>query len=178
MLSLGTEVFFAFWIASKRVGLPAGSGPPMRAATSMFLTSLANSLPRLASMTTFLCFVVAHLECPAISLLPTLPPSDGGLPPHSRARPRGEVRCRQRARGTARRSAAHDARREGADQPSVGGDVLQQLALTRTGPRRRPNEEHAVPLHPQRDSGADQVPHAHPGHGPVACRPCLGPAAP
>ena len=54
----------------------------MRAATSMFLTSLANSLPRLASMTAFLCFVVAHLECPAISLLPTLPPTDGGLPSH------------------------------------------------------------------------------------------------
>ena len=58
----------------------------MRAATSMFLTSLANSLPRLASMTAFLCLVVAHLECPAISLLPTLPPSGDPYPPHSRAR--------------------------------------------------------------------------------------------
>src|SRR5215212_6562688 len=64
MLSLGTEFFFAFWIASYSVGLPAGSPPPTRAATSMFLISLANSLPRRASITAFLCLVVAHLECP------------------------------------------------------------------------------------------------------------------
>src|SRR6478735_7745506 len=66
MLSLGTELFFAFWIASYRVGFPAGSPPPVRAATSMFLISLANSLPRRASTTAFLCFVVAHLEWPDI----------------------------------------------------------------------------------------------------------------
>src|SRR5688500_2836936 len=64
MLSLGTELFFAFWMASKSVGLPSGSPPPVRAATSMFLMSLANILPRRASMTAFLCLVVAHLECP------------------------------------------------------------------------------------------------------------------
>src|SRR5512139_1171118 len=67
MLSLGTELFLAFWMASYSVGLPAGSPPPMRAATSMFLISLANILPRLASMTAFLCLVVAHLEWPDIS---------------------------------------------------------------------------------------------------------------
>src|SRR5581483_11680550 len=64
MLSIGTDVLRAFWMASYRVGLPSGSPPPVRAATSMFLMSLANSLPRLASMTAFLCLVVAHLECP------------------------------------------------------------------------------------------------------------------
>src|SRR5215469_9399949 len=64
MFSLGTELFFAFWIASNRVGFPAGSPPPDLAATSMFLISLANSLPRLASTTAFLCLVVAHLEWP------------------------------------------------------------------------------------------------------------------
>src|SRR5512145_2758462 len=64
MLSLGTEDFLAFWIASYRVGLPAGSPPPVRAATSMFLMSLAKSLPRRASITAFLCLVVAHLEWP------------------------------------------------------------------------------------------------------------------
>src|SRR5689334_2487415 len=64
MLSLGTEDFLAFWIASYSVGLPAGSPPPVRAATSMFLISLANILPRRASMTAFLCLVVAHLEWP------------------------------------------------------------------------------------------------------------------
>src|SRR5690606_3711411 len=54
-------------MASYRVGLPSGSPPPVRAATSMFLTSFANSLPRLASRAAFLCLVVAHLEWPAIS---------------------------------------------------------------------------------------------------------------
>src|ERR1700750_1280735 len=64
MLSFGTELFLAFWIASYSVGFPAGSPPPVRAATSTFLISLANSLPRLASTTAFLCLVVAHLEWP------------------------------------------------------------------------------------------------------------------
>src|SRR3954470_18099766 len=64
MLSLGTEDFLAFWMASYSVGLPPGSPPPIRAATSMFLISFANILPRRASMTAFLCFVVAHLEWP------------------------------------------------------------------------------------------------------------------
>src|SRR4028118_788848 len=67
MLSLGTEDFLAFWMASKRVGLPAGSPPPVRAATSTFLISLAKSLPRLASIPAFLCLVVAHLEWPLTS---------------------------------------------------------------------------------------------------------------
>src|SRR6201991_4999084 len=66
MLSLGTEVFFAFWMASYSVGLPPGSPPPVRAATSMFLISRANSLPRRASLTAFWGFVVAHLEWPLI----------------------------------------------------------------------------------------------------------------
>src|SRR5271168_4337386 len=69
MFSLGTEVFFAFWMASYSVGLPAGSPPPVRAATSMFLISRANSLPRRASLTAFWCFVVAHLEWPLIVVL-------------------------------------------------------------------------------------------------------------
>src|ERR687889_495037 len=64
MLSLGTEDFLAFWIASYSVGLPAGSPPPILAATSMFLISLANILPRRASTTAFLCLVVAHFEWP------------------------------------------------------------------------------------------------------------------
>jgi hypothetical protein len=59
---LVTEDFLAFWMESNSVGLPAGSPPPVRAATSMFLIIFANSLPRLASIAAFLCFVVAHLE--------------------------------------------------------------------------------------------------------------------
>src|SRR5579884_642872 len=75
MFSLGTELFLAFWIASYSVGLPAGSPPPTRAATSTFLISRAKFLPRRASMIAFLCLVVAHLEWPLIryyllSLLP------------------------------------------------------------------------------------------------------------
>src|SRR5215831_10217656 len=74
MFSFGTELFLAFCTASYRVGLPAGSPPPVRAATSTFLMSLANSLPRRASTTAFLCLVVAHLEWPLI-VKPALSPS-------------------------------------------------------------------------------------------------------
>src|SRR6185312_2416916 len=70
MLSLGTEDFLAFWMASYSVGLPAGSPPPILAATSMFLISLANILPRRASMTAFLCLVVAHFEWPDMRCFP------------------------------------------------------------------------------------------------------------
>ena len=66
MLSLGTEVFFAFWMASTSVGLPERSAPPILAATSMFLMSLANDLARRESLIAFWCFVVAHLEWPDI----------------------------------------------------------------------------------------------------------------
>src|SRR5258708_16692535 len=68
MFWFGTEFFFAFWIASYSVGLPAGSPPPVLAATSTFLISLANSLPRLASTTAFLCLVVAHFEWPLMTV--------------------------------------------------------------------------------------------------------------
>src|SRR5690348_2328809 len=83
MLSLGTEDFFAFWMASYSVGLPAGSPPPVRAATSMFLISFANILPRRASMTAFLCLVVAHLECP---LMPVPSPLQNATPCYRRCR--------------------------------------------------------------------------------------------
>src|SRR5215203_3692021 len=87
MLSLGTDDFLAFWMASYSVGLPLMSPPPMRAATSMFLMSLANILPRRASMTAFLCLVVAHFECPLIHLpLPSrsaTDPTGGGRPPRA-----------------------------------------------------------------------------------------------
>src|SRR3954471_8934395 len=64
MLSFGTEVFLAFCTASTSVGLPDMSAPPVFAATSMFLISLAKDFARRASITAFLCLVVAHLECP------------------------------------------------------------------------------------------------------------------
>ena len=64
MLSAGIEFFLAFAIASKRVGFPSTSGPPLREATSIALINLAKFLARRLSMTAFLCFVVAHLEWP------------------------------------------------------------------------------------------------------------------
>ena len=66
MLSAGIEFFFAFVTASKSVGLPSMSGPPLREATSIALINLAKFLARRPSMMAFLCFVVAHLEWPDI----------------------------------------------------------------------------------------------------------------
>src|SRR6266487_3752289 len=80
MLSIGTEFLRAFWMASYSVGLPSGSPPPVRAATSMFLINFAKSLPRLASITAFLCLVVAHLEWPDICLSPSRNPSKQRTP--------------------------------------------------------------------------------------------------
>src|ERR1700746_1430537 len=78
MVSLGTELRFVFCTASYKVGLALTSGPPLRAATSTFLISLAKSLPRLASTTAFLCFVVAHLEWPLMFVPSPCPRSAGG----------------------------------------------------------------------------------------------------
>src|SRR5918998_3822313 len=108
MFSVGTELLRAFWIASYSVGLPSGSPPPVRAATSIFLISFAKSLPRLASTTAFLCLVVAHFEWPLIPALSRLPSltrmrSPG---PHSTA---GPSRRRAGARGD-RRSAPDEMR--------------------------------------------------------------------
>src|SRR6218665_3041376 len=101
MLSFGTEVFLAFCTASYRVGLPARSAPPILAATSMFLMSFANDLARRLSMIAFLCFVVAHLECPLT--VPLSKKSAGqsigadrrhpstALPPPQPRRPRGRA---------------------------------------------------------------------------------------
>jgi hypothetical protein len=77
MLSRGTELLRAFTIASNKVGLPDGSPPPVRAATSTFLINLANNLARLPSIAAFLCLVVAHLEWPLMQLSPFLRSTDG-----------------------------------------------------------------------------------------------------
>src|SRR6188472_4265096 len=80
MLSLGTELPLALAMASASVGLPAGSPPPVRAATSTFLMSFANSLPRRASTTAFLCFVVAHFEWPLTAATPSPSTRTGRAP--------------------------------------------------------------------------------------------------
>ena len=66
ILSAGIEFFLAFATASKSVGFPSMSGPPLREATSIALISLAKFFARRLSMTAFLCLVVAHLEWPDI----------------------------------------------------------------------------------------------------------------
>src|SRR6188768_2533623 len=69
MFELGTEVFLAFCTASTSVGLPDRSAPPIFAATSMFLMSLAKDFARRWSLIAFWCLVVAHLEWPDIGPL-------------------------------------------------------------------------------------------------------------
>src|SRR3954449_10182254 len=121
MLSLGTELFFAFWMASKSVGLPAGSPPPVRAATSMFLIIFAKSLPRFASMTAFLCFVVAHLEWPLMRDSPALHQID-------EQRVHAQVTRELRVEGSGQQVALPDG-----DDPTVGRPALDPGELRDTG---------------------------------------------
>src|SRR5690242_3702988 len=113
MLLFGTEDFFAFWMASYSVGLPVGSPPPVRAATSMFLMSLAKSLPRLASMAAFLCFVVAHLLWPL-------------------------MRCLSRSRRTTGGTGGHRSLPGGRRWPAGPPDERRRSYLRRDPPRRGP----------------------------------------
>src|SRR6478735_7064453 len=122
MLSFGTDDFFAFWMASKRVGLPAGSPPPVRAATSIVLISLANIFERLASTTAFLCFVVAHLEWPLMT-----------DPSRSRRSTGAPARRRRVPDGKRWRAAALDERRR-----SYRGRRRLRRERRSPGPRPRP----------------------------------------
>src|SRR5881392_3975839 len=63
----------------------------------MFLISLANILPRRASMTAFLCLVVAHLEWPDISAV--LPHHVYKIPVHPQIA--GQLRVERRRQQTA-----------------------------------------------------------------------------
>src|SRR5262245_19074598 len=80
MFSLGIEKERAFSTAFWSARLPAGSGPPSRAATMMARASFENIWPRFASVAFFLCLICAHLLCPATDAL-----RDHG-PDRSRAR--------------------------------------------------------------------------------------------
>src|ERR671935_1228547 len=64
MFSFGIEYERAFSIAFCKARLPAGSGPPSRAATMIARASLEKSLPRFASAAPFLCLIDDHLLCP------------------------------------------------------------------------------------------------------------------
>ena len=61
MLSWGMFCALAAAIAVRRRGLPSGSPPPIRAETVISLMSLVKARPRLASVTAFLCLMLAHL---------------------------------------------------------------------------------------------------------------------
>src|SRR6267143_3825447 len=69
MLSAGIFALFAFSMARRSLGLDFGSPPPMRAAIVISLMIWVNILPRLPSVIAFLRFIVAHFECPDISLM-------------------------------------------------------------------------------------------------------------
>src|SRR5437773_3578623 len=58
---------YALSIARRSRGFIAGSAPPRRAATVTSLMSRVKILPSLASAAAFLCFTLAHLECPAMA---------------------------------------------------------------------------------------------------------------
>src|SRR6185436_2854542 len=62
MLSLGMLCERAVVTAVRRRGLALTSPPPMRAATVISLMSLVKILPRLESLSAFLCLIVLHLE--------------------------------------------------------------------------------------------------------------------
>src|SRR3954447_2143949 len=121
MFLFGTELFLAFWMASKSVGLPAGSPPPVRAATSMFLIIFAKSLPRFASMTAFLCFVVAHLEWPLMRYSPALHQID-------EQRVHAQVTRELRVEGSGQQVALPDC-----DDPTVGHSALDARELRDAG---------------------------------------------
>src|SRR2546426_12136174 len=55
---------YAFSIARRSRGFIDGSAPPRRAATVTSLMRRVKVLPFLASAAAFLCFTLAHLECP------------------------------------------------------------------------------------------------------------------
>src|SRR5215218_5304758 len=70
MLSLGIDASRAFSIAFWSARLPAGSGPPSRAATMIARVSFEKSWPRFASVAPFFRLIDAHLLCPDKARLP------------------------------------------------------------------------------------------------------------
>src|SRR5262249_7832413 len=68
ILSLGMFSFLAARIAVRRRGLEFGSPPPMREAMVSSRIRRVKTRPRLASVAAFLCLIVAHLECPDMTI--------------------------------------------------------------------------------------------------------------
>src|SRR5579871_504746 len=68
MLSFGIFSFLPARMAVRRRGLEFGSPPPMRAAMVISRISRVKTRPRLASVAAFLCLIVAHFECPDMTI--------------------------------------------------------------------------------------------------------------
>src|SRR5579859_2554452 len=68
LLSFGMFSFFAARIAVRRRGLEFGSPPPMREAMVISRIRRVKTRPRLASVAAFLCLIVAHFECPDMTI--------------------------------------------------------------------------------------------------------------
>src|SRR5215467_14257632 len=68
MLSLGIFSFLAARTAVRRRGLEFGSPPPMRAAMVSSRMRRVKTRPRFASVAAFLCLMVAHFECPDMTV--------------------------------------------------------------------------------------------------------------
>ena len=69
MLSLGIEFALASLTASRRRGFLSGSGSPILAATVISFDSFENSFERAASCRPLRCWMLAHLEWPAMARL-------------------------------------------------------------------------------------------------------------
>src|SRR5712671_7414773 len=68
MFSFGIFSFLPARMAARRRGLEFGSPPPMRAAMVISRITRVKTRPRFASVAAFLCLMVAHFECPDMTL--------------------------------------------------------------------------------------------------------------
>src|SRR5258706_13690932 len=68
MFSFGIFSFLPARMAVRRRGLEFGSPPPMRAAMVISRITRVKTRPRLASVAAFLCLIVAHFECPDMTI--------------------------------------------------------------------------------------------------------------
>src|SRR5947209_18725434 len=68
IFSLGMFSFLPARIAVRRRGLELGSPPPIREAIVISRMTRVKTRPRLASVAAFLCLIVAHFECPDMTI--------------------------------------------------------------------------------------------------------------
>src|SRR6202048_5155383 len=68
IFSFGIFSFLPARMAVRSRGLELGSPPPMRAAMVISRMTRVKTRPRLASVAAFLCLIVAHFECPDMTI--------------------------------------------------------------------------------------------------------------